>query len=72
MIDEKLRNLQYLAMGLRIERVETTTYEGLLLTAETAGLRDDVTDPLEDLPDQELKALRKLQGFAGGSDLETF
>lgn len=69
--DEQVRNLRYLVLGIKTERIEITAYEGLLLTAETAGLRDDVTDPLADVLEQERKTLRKLQGLAGESDLET-
>lgn len=69
--DEELRNLRYLVVGIRTERIEIATYEGLLLTAESAGLGGEVTEPLEAILEQERKTLRKLQGLAGRSELGT-
>ena len=69
--DEELRNLRYLVVGLRTERLEIATYEGLLVMAESADFGDDVTDPLEAVLEQERKTLRKLRGLAGRSDLGT-
>lgn len=40
------------------------------MMAEAAGFGSDVTRPLADNPAEEEKTLRKLQGLAGGSDLE--
>lgn len=70
-MDDELRNLHYLNAAVETERIEITRYEGLLKTATKANLGDDVTDPLEDTLAEEKKTLRKLQGLAGGSDLET-
>lgn len=61
--DDELRNFRYLALGLGTERVERTTCEGLLMTAEDAGLRDGVTGPLGGILKQEEKTPRKLQGL---------
>lgn len=69
--DDDLRNLHYLTAAVKTERIEITSYEGLLMMAKEAGLGDAITDPLEDNLGQEEKTLRKLQGLAGGSDLET-
>jgi len=66
--DEELRNGQYLTVALTTERIEITTYEGLLRTAESAGFDDDVTEPLTGILEQERKTHRKLQGLAGGTD----
>jgi ferritin-like metal-binding protein YciE len=66
--DEELRNGQYLTVALTTERIEITTYEGLLRTAESAGFGDDVTEPLTGVLEQERKTHRKLQGLAGGTD----
>ena len=70
-VDDTLRNLYYLNAAMKTERIEITSYEGLLMTAEKAGLGDDVTDPLEDNLEEEEKTLRKLQGLSTGSDLKT-
>lgn len=70
--DDELRNLYYLDVGIKTERIEITSYEGLLTAAKKAKLQDDVTAPLEDNLGQEGKTLRKLQGLAGESNLETF
>ena len=69
--DDDLRNIHYLGAGMKAERIEMTSYEGLLMTAEKAGLGDEVTGPLEDNLDEEEKTFRKLQGLSTGSDLKT-
>lgn len=68
--DDELRNLHYLDAAIKTERVEISHYEGLLRTAEEAGLSNDVMAPLEGVLEQEAKTLRKLQGLAGESDLQ--
>ena len=67
--DPALRDHRYLTAAILTERLEITSYEGLLATAERAGLGDDVTDPLTDNLGQEEKTLRKLEALAGGPDL---
>ena len=69
--DEDLRNVHYMGAGMKTERIEITSYEGLLMTAKKAELGDDVTDPLEDNLDEEEKTLKKLKGMSTGSDLKT-
>lgn len=66
--DETLRNLYYLTAAAKTERIEITSYEGLLVTAKRAELEDAVTDPLRGNLEQERKTLRKLEGLAGGSE----
>lgn len=66
--DENLRNRYYLTAAILTERVEITSYEGLLRTAEAADLRSEVTEPLEDTLREEEKTLRKLRGLAEGSE----
>lgn len=68
--DDDLRDRRYLSAAIRIERIEISTYEGLLATAEKAGLDDAVTDPLADTLEEERKTLRKLQGLAGEATLQ--
>ena len=70
-VDDDLRNVHYLGAGMKTERIEMTSYEGLLMTAEKAGLGDQVTDPLEDNLDEEEKTFRKLQTLSTGSELKT-
>jgi len=68
--DEELRNSKYLTVGLTTERIEIATYEGLLRTAERAGLDDSVTEPLEGVLEQERKTHRKLRGLAADTDAQ--
>ena len=69
--DDALRNVYYRNAAIRTERLEITSYEGLLELAKRADLGDAVTDPLERNLAQEEKTLRKLQGLADdpGPDL---
>lgn len=69
--NEMLRDLHYLNAGMKTERIEMTTYEGLLMLAKKAELGDAVTNSLEDNLDEEEKTFRKLQGLSTGSDLKT-
>lgn len=71
MKNDDLRNVHYLNRAMTIERIEITRYEGLLTTAEKAGLGEDVTDPLADNIGQEEKTFRKLQGLSAGADLKS-
>lgn len=68
--DGGLRDLHYLTAAIETERVEITSYEGLLRTAEAAGLGSQVTDPLAETLAEEEKTLRKLEGLAGGGGLK--
>lgn len=69
--DDVLLNVYYLTAAIQTERLEITSYEGLLMMAEKGTLGADVTDPLERNLEQEEKTLRKLEGLAGGSDSGT-
>lgn len=68
--DDTLRNTYYLTAAMKTERLEITSYEGLLTVADNADLADDVTDPLAKNLEQEEKTLRKLEGLAGRSTLD--
>lgn len=69
--DDDLRNAHYLGAGMKTERIEMTTYESLLTTADKADLGDDVTDPLEDSLDEEEKTFKELKGLSTGSELKS-
>lgn len=69
--DESLLDLFYLGAGMKTERIEMTTYEGLLSLAERLDHGSDVTDPLEANLDSEEAAFRKLQSLSGASDLKS-
>lgn len=69
--DDALRNVYYLNAAMMTERIEITSYEELLALAERGDLGADVTDPLERNLEQEEKTLRKLEGLAGDSDLDS-
>lgn len=68
--DEGVRNVRYLEVATKTERIEITSYEGLLRTAEKANLGEEVIGPLKDNLKEEEKTLRKLEGLAGGTDLK--
>jgi len=67
-MDENLRNRYCLTAAILTERVEITSYEGLLRTAEAADLRSEVTEPLENTLREDEKPLRKLRGLTEGPE----
>lgn len=69
--DDALVNLYHLTAAMKTERLEITSYEGVLALANAAGLGAGVTDPLERNLAQEEKTLRKLEGLAGEGPLES-
>lgn len=69
---EDVLNDEYLTAAIQTERIEITNYEGLLRSAEKAGLGSDVTGPLADNLAEEEKTLRKLRGLAAGSGGKPF
>ena len=68
--NDDLRNGHYLNAAMKTERIEMTSYEGLLMTAEKAGLGEEVTDPLADNLEQEERTFRKLQGLSTEAGLK--
>lgn len=68
--DDDLRNLHYLSVAMKTERIEMTSYEGLLLTAKRAGIGGDVTHPLRETLENEEQTFQTLQEIATGSDLK--
>jgi len=69
--DDDLRNLHYMTAGMKTERTEMTSYEGLLTLADKASLGNEVAEPLEANLGDEENLFRTLQGLATGSDLKT-
>lgn len=69
--DPHLRDLFDMQAGMKTERFEITSYEGLLVLAKKLDLDDDVTDPLEDNLSEEKSALRELEGLSKGSKLKS-
>lgn len=69
--DPDMLNLFYLGAGMKTERVEVTTYDSLLVTADKLGLDDEVTDPLETNRDDEEDTLDTLRMMAGASEVKT-
>lgn len=68
--DRDLLNQFYLGAGMKTERVEITTYEGLLTMADRLDLDDDVTDPLQLNLDSEETTLKELRTLSTASDLK--
>ncbi|MFC5972739.1 ferritin-like domain-containing protein [Halomarina salina] len=69
--DPHLHDLFDMQAGMKTERFEITSYEGLLVLAKELDLDDDVTDPLEDNLSEEKSALRELEGLSKGSKLKS-
>ena len=69
--DDDLRNLHYLAAGMKAEHVEITGYEGLLTFANKLELGDEVTDPLQANLDDEETALKELKAMSENSELKS-
>lgn len=69
--DRDLLNLFYLEAGMKSERIEIRTYEGLLTMADRLDLGDDVTDPLDANLGSEKSTLRQLETLGAASDLKS-
>jgi ferritin-like metal-binding protein YciE len=68
--DDDLVDLYNVGAGMKVERLEITTYEGLLTHADRLDLGSEVTDPLDDTLDEEKATLRELKGVAEGSKIQ--
>jgi len=68
--DADLVDLYNVGAGMKVERLEVTTYEGLLTHDDRLDLGNDVTDPLDDTLDEEKATLRELKGVAEGSKIQ--
>lgn len=69
--DDDIRNLHYVAAGMKTERMEITAYESLLALADKLDLDDGVTHPLQANLDDEEKTLKELKGLSEGSQLKS-
>ncbi|WP_227376934.1 YciE/YciF ferroxidase family protein [Haladaptatus halobius] len=69
--NDDVRDMFALGAGMKSERVEITSYEGLLMLADQLDFGNDVTDPLESNMSDEKQALSDLQELAGGSKLKS-
>lgn len=67
--NEELQNRFYNEAGRLTERMELTTYEGLLALADELDVDDDVSDLLEQNRQEEEAALEKLESISEGSSL---
>ncbi|WP_247728928.1 ferritin-like domain-containing protein [Halovivax limisalsi] len=70
--DPGMRDMAYMTGGKMTERVEMTSYEGLLLMADRLDYDDAVTDPLEANHEEEKSAYRELDAMATGSEMKSF
>jgi ferritin-like metal-binding protein YciE len=69
--DDDLKNLYYLGAAMKTERLEISSYQALLTTANKLDLDSEVTSLLEDNLDEEKKTLKKLEGLSEGSELKS-
>jgi ferritin-like metal-binding protein YciE len=69
--DQDLKNLFFIEAATKAERLEISSYEALLTTADKLGLDDDVTDPLRENLDDETKTLKKLEGLSEGAEMNS-
>jgi len=68
--DTDLVDLYNVGTGLKVERLEITTYNGLLTHADRLDLPNEVTEPLKETLDEEKSTLRELKRIADGSTLQ--
>jgi len=65
-----LVDLYNVGTAMKIERLEITTYEGLLTHASELDLPNEATDPLENNLADEKTTLRELEGITSGSTIQ--
>lgn len=68
--DTDLVDLYNVGTAMKIERLEITTYEGLLNHADQLDLPSEATELLEENLDDEEATLRELEGTVDGSTVE--
>ncbi|WP_135533214.1 YciE/YciF ferroxidase family protein [Halostella pelagica] len=69
--DDDLKNLYFLGAAMKTERIEISSYQSLLTTADKLDLGSEVTNPLQDNLEEEKETLRKLEGLSEGSELKS-
>jgi ferritin-like metal-binding protein YciE len=67
--DEDLIDLYNVGAGITVERLEISTYEGLLNHADRLDLPNEVTEPLDQNLDEEEATLKELKGVLSGSTI---
>jgi len=65
--DTDLIDLYNVGAGVKVERLEISAYEGLLIHADRLDLPNEVTEPLEENLDGEETTLKELNGTMTGS-----
>jgi len=65
-----LVDLYNVGAAMKIERLEITSYEGLLTHADELDLSNEATDPLENNLDDEKATLQSLEGITSGSTIQ--
>lgn len=68
--DDDLIDLYNVGAGVKVERLEISTYEGLLNVADELELANEVTEPLEENLDGEESTLKELNGVMTGSTIQ--
>ena len=68
--DDDLIDLYNVGAGVKVERLEISTYEGLLNVADELDLPNEVTEPLDENLDQEEATLKELEGVMSGSTIQ--
>lgn len=68
--DTDLVDLYNVGAAMKIERLEITTYEGLLTHADELDLPNEATEPLDNNLDDEKDTLRELEGITSGSTIQ--
>lgn len=66
----ELRDLYDVGAGMKIERLELTGYQGLIMLANRLEYSNEVVSPLEDNLSSERATFYKLQAYSEGSKLK--
>jgi ferritin-like metal-binding protein YciE len=68
--DDDLIDLYNVGAGVKVERLEISTYEGLLNVADQLDLPNEITEPLDENLNQEEATLKELNGVMSGSTIQ--
>lgn len=69
--NDDIRDLYHLGAGIKVERIEITAYENLLMLARKLDLGNNVTDQLQANLDEEEDARDTLRTMAQGSTVKS-